>query len=379
MMKNLAVFFDGTWNEPNDRTNVYELYKAAPETSTQETLYIEGVGTQGQGLWTAIDKFVGGAFGAGLSANIRQGYRWLCQRHTPGDRIFLFGFSRGAYSARSLAGMVRKCGLLNQPTEDNVSEAYALYRDDCTPSSLEAAAFRDRFSRDTDLHFVGVWDTVGALGVPGHLALARRLNRGLGFHDTRLSGLVRAARHAVAIDERRRTFPPTLWDNLDAMNGVMGAGAEGPYAQRWFPGDHGSVGGGGAVTALSDEALVWVAEGAAAAGLALDPAAVAAWRAGRDCLGPLGSPKPLLRRLLMLDSADRGVEWMIDRLVRLDDNPHHRRAKLVILTARGQRVHDEAERRQGPWANLLVTGLTQDQIANALHVLRTLRARVEPE
>ena len=84
--KNLAVFFDGTWNEPNDRTNVYELYKAAPETSTQETLYIEGVGTQGQGLWAAIDKFMGGAFGAGLSANIRQGYRWLCQRHQPGDR-----------------------------------------------------------------------------------------------------------------------------------------------------------------------------------------------------------------------------------------------------------------------------------------------------
>ena len=99
---------------------------------------------------------------------------------------------------------------------------------------------------------------MGALGLPGHLALARRLNRGLGFHDTALSGMVRAARHAVAIDERRRTFPPTLWDNLEALNG----GAEGPYAQRWFPGDHGSVGGGGPVTALSDDALVWVAEGA---------------------------------------------------------------------------------------------------------------------
>ena len=149
--------------------------------------------------------------------------------------------------------------------------------------------------------YLGVWDTVGALGVPGHMALARRLNRGLGFHDTRLSGLVGAARHAVAIDERRRTFPPTLWDNLDAMNG----GAEGAYAQRWFPGDHGSVGGGGAVSALSDEALVWVAEGAGTQGLALDPAAVAAWRAGCDCLGPLASPKPLLRRLLLLYSADR--------------------------------------------------------------------------
>jgi uncharacterized protein (DUF2235 family) len=149
--------------------------------------------------------------------------------------------------------------------------------------------------------YLGVWDTVGALGLPGHLALARRLNRGLGFHDTALSGMVRAARHAVAIDERRRTFPPTLWDNLRALNG----GDDGPFAQRWFPGDHGSVGGGAPVTALSDEALVWVAEGAEASGLALDPDAVADWRAGRDALGPLASAKSLLRRLLTLDSADR--------------------------------------------------------------------------
>ena len=106
--------------------------------------------------------------------------------------------------------------------------------------------------------YLGIWDTVGALGVPGHLRLAPLLNRGLGFHDTALSPLVAAARHAVAIDERRRSFPPTLWDNLDALNAAAGAEV---YAQRWFPGDHGSVGGGGAVTALSDDALAWVAGG----------------------------------------------------------------------------------------------------------------------
>jgi uncharacterized protein (DUF2235 family) len=211
MVKNLAVFFDGTWNEPNDRTNVYELYKAAPETSTQETVYIEGVGTQGQGLWSAIDKFMGGAFGAGLSANIREGYRWLSQRHQPGDRIFLFGFSRGAYSARSLAGMVRKCGLLNEPTENNVSEAYALYRDDCTPSSLEAAAFRDRFSRDTDLHFVGVWDTVGSLGIPVGGVSFPGFSSFYNFHDTELSNHVLNAYHAIATNEYREPYFPTLW------------------------------------------------------------------------------------------------------------------------------------------------------------------------
>ena len=152
------------------------------------------------------------------------------------------------------------------------------------------------------LRYLGVWDTVGALGLPGHLRLAAWLNRGLAFHDTALSRSVRAARHAVAIDERRRTFPPTLWDNLEALN----AAADGaPYAQRWFPGDHGSVGGGGAITALSDDALSWVAEGAAAAGLALDAEAVAEWRGSRDWRGPLSGPKPLVRRLLALDCRDR--------------------------------------------------------------------------
>ena len=115
--------------------------------------------------------------------------------------------------------------------------------------------------------------------------------------------MVRAARHAVAIDERRRTFPPTLWDNLDGAERRRRRQA--PYAQRWFPGDHGAVGGGRAVTALSDDALVWVAEGAAAAGLALDPAAVAAWRRRRDCLGPLRARAAAVRRLLTLDCRDR--------------------------------------------------------------------------
>jgi DNA-binding MarR family transcriptional regulator len=101
-------------------------------------------------------------------------------------------------------------------------------------------------------------------------------------------------------------------------------------------------------------------------------------------LSALPAPEPVARLARLLGLSRQNVqrlvnELLIDRLVRLEENPHHRRAKLVVLTTRGQRVHEEAERRQGPWANLLVTGLTQDQIANALHVLRTLRARVEAE
>jgi uncharacterized protein (DUF2235 family) len=268
---------------------------------------------------------MGGAFGSGLTETIEEAYRFLVFTYAPGDEVHLFGFSRGAFTARSLAGMIRNCGILERAQAAAIPEALALYRARSAkagPDSPRALAFRAAHAAPVTtgateaawraarglpagvplrLAYLGVWDTVGALGVPGYLGAAAWLNRGLRFHDTALSWTVAAARHAVAIDERRRTFPPTLWENLRALNG----GDDGPFAQRWFPGDHGSVGGGAPVTALSDEALVWVAEGAEASGLALDPDAVADWRAGRDALGPLASAKSLLRRLLTLDSADR--------------------------------------------------------------------------
>jgi uncharacterized protein (DUF2235 family) len=222
--------------------------------------------------------------------------------------------------------MIRNCGILERAQAAAIPEALALYRARSAkagPDSPRALAFRAAHAAPVTtgageaawraarglpagmplrLAYLGVWDTVGALGVPGYLGAAAWLNRGLRFHDTALSWTVAAARHAVAIDERRRTFPPTLWDNIAALNAA--AAAE-PYAQRWFPGDHGGVGGGRAVTALSDDALLWVADGAAAAGLGLDPAALAAWAAARDCRGPLSGPPRLLSRLLRLDCRDR--------------------------------------------------------------------------
>ena len=261
-------------------------------------------------------------------ANIADAYRFLVFAYAPGDEIYLFGFSRGAFTARSLAGLIRNCGILERAHAGAIPEALALYRArsaETGPDSDAACAFRARHAAHVTtgraeigwraarglpagtplgLAYLGVWDTVGALGVPGHLRLAALANRGLAFHDTALSRGVRAARHAVAIDERRRTFPPTLWDNLAVLN----AGGAPAYEQRWFPGDHGSVGGGGVVTALSDDALLWVAEGAAAQGLALDPAALAAWRDGRDWRGPLAARRAptTIGRLLALDSRDRG-------------------------------------------------------------------------
>ena len=335
-MKRIVIACDGTWNrlDASYPTNVAKLAQAVlpagPDGVPQVTLHLDGVGS-GRGTgWLArtLDRALGGAFGQGLTATLEAAYRFLVLAYAPGDEIFLFGFSRGAFTARSLAGLIRNCGVLERSQAHAIRDALALYRarrPEARPDAEAALAFRARHAAHVvtsaaeaawraarglpegvplRIAYVGVWDTVGALGVPRHLWLARLANRGLGFHDTTLSAGVGAARHAVAIDERRRTFPPTLWDNLAALN--AGAEAE-PYRQLWFPGDHGGVGGGGPVTALSDDALVWVAEGAEAAGLALDRAAMARWRQGRDCLGPLSARRrpSLVGRLLALDRAER--------------------------------------------------------------------------
>jgi uncharacterized protein (DUF2235 family) len=335
-MKRIIIACDGTWNrlDAEHPTNVAKLARAvlpvAPDGAAQVTCHLDGVGSgRGTGwLARATDRALGGLLGLGLLANIADAYRFLVFAYAPGDEIYLFGFSRGAFTARSLAGLIRNCGILERAHAGAIPEALALYRArsaETGPDSDAACAFRARHAAHVTtgraeigwraarglpagtplgLAYLGVWDTVGALGVPGHLRLAALANRGLAFHDTALSRGVRAARHAVAIDEQRRAFPPTLWDNLAVLN----AGGAPAYEQRWFPGDHGSVGGGGVVTALSDDALLWVAEGAAAQGLALDPAALAAWRDGRDWRGPLAARRAptTIGRLLALDSRDRG-------------------------------------------------------------------------
>jgi uncharacterized protein (DUF2235 family) len=335
-MKRIVIACDGTWRRLDARhpTNVAKLACAvlpvAPDGAAQVVCHVDGVGTgRGTGaLARGLDRVLGGLFGMGLMDAIAEAYRFLAFAYAPGDEIYVFGFSRGAFTARSLVGLMRNCGIPERAETHAIPEALALYRargPERRPDGAVALRFRARVARHVvtspaeatwraalgapgaqaerlAIRYLGVWDTVGALGVPAHLALARRFNRGLGFHDTRLSGMVRAARHAVAIDERRRTFPPALWDNLEELN----AGAGGDYRQCWFPGDHGSVGGGGPVTALSDDALAWVAEGASAAGLALDPEAVATWARGCDWAGPLSAGGTSTGWLTALGQGARG-------------------------------------------------------------------------
>jgi uncharacterized protein (DUF2235 family) len=314
-MKRIVLACDGTWKRADAAhpTNVVKLAQAvlprARDGAEQVVIYIDGlgVGRGGGRIASAFDHAFGGAFGAGMEEILAEIYRMLVFNHARGDEIFLFGFSRGAFMARSLAGMIRTAGIVERRSLSALPEAMALYRrrGGAHPTDETAEAFRARHSggRVPDIRYLGVWDTVGALGVPGRLRAVAFANRGLRFHDTSLSGRVCAARHAVAIDERRDSFEPTLWDNLAELN----ANAEGePYRQRWFLGDHGSVGGGCAVTSLSDDAAYWVIEGAVEAGLACDPEALAHIAQGRDFRGPLSAAKrDLVMALLLRGRRDR--------------------------------------------------------------------------
>jgi uncharacterized protein (DUF2235 family) len=275
----LVLCFDGTWDRPSIEadplqrveTNVVRFYRSVSDGvlrdgSVQTKCYNTGVGTN---WWDTIS---GGFFGFGIDQKIRDGYRFLAENDPHPDRgeheLFILGFSRGAYEARSLVGMIRNVGLLTPDNLDRLDEAYALYRKrDRSADTDEAKAFRAGFSREVKVRFLGVWDTVGALGIP--LMALQWLNAAeYGFHDTELSGIVRTAAHALAVDEHRIDFQATLW------SAVPKPGQD--VEQRWFLGSHGNVGGGGADRRLSDLGLVWMQRKAIAAGLAIDPAAIPA-------------------------------------------------------------------------------------------------------
>jgi uncharacterized protein (DUF2235 family) len=174
-----------------------------------------------------------------LSKNIKAGYAWLCQRYRPGAQIYIFGFSRGAYSARSLGGLIRKCGLATDARDDSIDQAYGMYRDRSVSAADDTVvAYRRQFSREVDIAFVGVWDTVGELGIPIDGVPVPGFSSYYRFHDTTLANTTKAAYHAIAANEFRSLYKPTLW--------TLGAEDRGslPLEQRWFAGAHANVGGG---------------------------------------------------------------------------------------------------------------------------------------
>jgi uncharacterized protein (DUF2235 family) len=265
MGKRIIFCADGTWDDSAKNTNVYRFFKAVETTAEQVAYYDDGVGSDG----LPLNKLAGGAFGAGLYQKIRDGYTKIAHVYEQGDQIFIVGFSRGAYTARCLAGMIAVCGLPTANfTDDMVNQAFQAYRDKSNRAQILASLNKTYTLFDAKIAMVGVWDTVGALGIP---AIVGGVDPVLyGFLDTTLHPDVLNAYHAVAIDERRLEFPATLWNNP-----VPGQTLE----QVWFCGVHSDVGGSYPDdpdgSALADLTFAWMLSKAIALGVTIDPTVAA--------------------------------------------------------------------------------------------------------
>jgi uncharacterized protein (DUF2235 family) len=300
-MKRLVLCFDGTWNaisNPDTVTNVVKIANnvafTAKDGTSQVVYYNSGVGSGGP-----IDRFLGGAFGVGLRSNVKMGLAFLTlnyeQRPPPekSDEIYIFGFSRGAYTARALAGVVGVAGI---PKDIRQSELHwDHYRDFCKfrmqarearhdPERLQKLERRmdllskrlkrsARYLGETvEIKCVGVWDTVGAYGIPmgfGLGGLSRMFTYWTrGFRDTEIGKMVQLGLHALAIDERRRPFTPTFWTMGKPVDGHPPPAIPAERVeQMWFAGVHSNVGGGYNDKGLSDLALAWMMARVEKAGL----------------------------------------------------------------------------------------------------------------
>ena len=250
MSKNIIICCDGTGNEYGEnKTNVIRTCEIAVCDENQLVYYDPGVGTGGLEYEDSVEDTYDQATGGGLQKNVEDGYRYLMNKYEDGDKIFLFGFSRGAFTARSLAGMLSRCGLL-RPNLDNLVE-YASKIYNKRQTDLDDG-FKGTFARNCPVHFVGVWDTVESL--------ARDASDK--FHDYKLNPQIMNAYHAVAIDEKRSKFPPCLWSEENVSEGQT-------MEQVWFAGVHSDVGGWYDERGLSDIALKWMLEKAAGCGMKL--------------------------------------------------------------------------------------------------------------
>ena len=270
MNKRIIICADGTWNKPekdlkNDfPTNVLRLSRAIKPVGSdgvpQQVFYDWGVGS----YYSVI---AGGASGKGVHKNIMDGYRYIVQNYSAGDEIYLFGFSRGSYTVRCLSGLINNVGILKRPDANLIQAAFDHYKrsgKQYAPHGEKSIAFRSAHSyRSREVKFIGVFDTVGAMGIPiSFLGLFDDKDE---FYDTAIGGNVRIARHAMAIDELRKDFEPTIWAPKPNMD----------MKQVWFCGAHSNVGGSYKPdrdgTLLSDIPLAWMCKNAREAGLTIEP------------------------------------------------------------------------------------------------------------
>jgi len=374
----LVVCFDGTWNNQDDSTNVVHHFNLVKEGLVeggviQKRQYVQGVGTG------VLDQITGGGFGLGLENNVREGYNWLVENYHDSnddslpDEIYVFGFSRGAYTARSLVGFIGRCGLLRRGAPLTVSQLWSQYIvlgnqhearrsvwdwifpepppdfrqiTDLTEDPWQrrgkpqlrtqdlnnAERLLLRWSRRVKITYLGVYDTVGALGADA-LAIPGFKGKLAMHHNMRPTTLIQSCRHALAIDEHRGSFdhtpflafighgvpnqevdrgnaaddpPPTSDTNPNANPGDGSAELRAYWAQaaamwsgkieqRWFVGAHSNIGGGYPDNPFAQRPLEWLIQGAEAKGLVcetrqdpdpLDPS----WQIPRDSFAEFVSP-----------------------------------------------------------------------------------------
>ena len=270
-MKRIVICADGTWNRPEKNikkdvpTNVLRLARAIKPSDSQgvdqQVFYDWGVGSY-------YDKIIGGATGRGLHKNIKDDYRYIVQNYSPGDELYFFGFSRGAYTVRSLCGLINNCGILQRPDARLIQAAFNHYKrpgKKYKPRGSESDKFREKYSHrnSQQIRFVGVWDTVGALGIPfSFLGFMENKDE---FYDSKMGPNIAIARHALAIDEQRVDFEPTIWRERSGFD----------LAQVWFVGVHTDIGGGyppdkNPIGSLSDIPFKWMMKEAAIAGLTIE-------------------------------------------------------------------------------------------------------------
>jgi uncharacterized protein (DUF2235 family) len=257
MSKNIVICCDGTSNQYGpENTNVLRLYSVIDRNrSTQATFYDPGVGTfSAQPMLTrtgnAAQRVLGLAFGRGLTKNIHEAYAFLMTNWEPGDRIFMFGFSRGAYTVRALSGMIDRVGLLYEDNGHLLPYADQIFKNKHPRQVVEG--FKRTFARDCPIHFLGLWDTVSSVGWAWDPVV---------LPGTATNPSVSIVRHAVAIDERRAFFRQNLWNENQA---------EIDLKQVWFAGCHSDIGGANSLAKIS---LEWMLVEAKAHGLIIDQAA----------------------------------------------------------------------------------------------------------
>jgi len=255
-MQRLVVCCDGSWR---DLDSVYpsNVIKMAQSITEKDVEGIRQTVYYGEGIGSNTKSKISGILGLGVDDHIMEGYQFLAMNYHPGDEIYLFGFSRGAYVARSIAGMIYCSGLVDREHMRNIPEAFELYRDPETkPSSSKAKEFREVHGDRAPIEVLGCWDTVGALGIPFEIPgteLDDEFNERFAFHDTCVNPCVRLALHAKAIDEHRAIFEVT------PMHPCKGTGQI--VEEVWFPGDHSCIGGGKVPKApMSNRCLLWMME-----------------------------------------------------------------------------------------------------------------------